>query len=105
MKDRERWSERVIRLSGEATEGLNANNVKYLVDWVHVTASSYVNCLVHWTAYSPKQTKNLGLSSPLRTTPVASRLTPGFLSIPMGNGETLVLHNVIYCPSFTDNVL
>jgi len=47
----------------------------------------------------------MGLSSPLRTTPVESRLTPGFLSIPMGNGETLVLHNVIYCPSFTDNVL
>jgi hypothetical protein len=105
IANRDRWSDRVIRLRGEAAAGLNANNVKYLVDWVHVTASSYVNSLVHWHAYSPKQTKNLGLSSPLRTTPESSRLIPGFLSIPMGHGQTLVLHNVVYCPSFTDNVL
>ena len=91
----DQWKIRVDRMKVNAQTGMRPNNVTYLVDWVHLHDSSCVNSTKHWRPYTSKQTAALGLSNPHPDTAFGERMVPGFLKIPMGNGEVFVLHNVI----------
>jgi len=74
----------------------------YILDWIH---SNDTSCIRSFHAYSNSQAAGLNVRQPTQITERGARVVSGWLRIPMGDGEFLILHNVKQCDSYTDNVI
>ena len=101
-----RWQLSVIANATNAATGLrNQTAVTYLFDWNNCLDYPCVHSLRHFHPYSPRQIRELGLVSPQEQTALSERIIPGCLKIPLDDGEKYVQHGVLYCESFTYNIL